>query len=346
MAEQPVVHTSGEGHKHGRHLHGTRLWLARGSYLVLFSIVLALYAVGFPAYLDWWNRGAIGLVVRQNLNGSLIVAFVDPAGDAGSAGVRIGDVLLAVNGVPLKSEAQANQLLVGKIGDPVTITVRTANAAPRQYSLVFAGRFLQMLANVHLSVRFLFIYNTVFSCLLALGVILSSPLVFLRRSNDWLVILVAFAMIAFASYLLAPVGFGTAKLNVLFINYLIYMAGMASMIIVFLIFPSGHFEPHWTRWASILLVVPVVLDFLNLQTIHNPLLDFFLWIGFLALGAFSQLYRYLRISSPVERQQTKWVVFGAVACFSIIAILDLASFLLSYILPPAQYLLYQLLVNV
>ncbi len=347
MVESPAQPIPGEAHKHHeRRLRGTRLWLARGAYIILFSLVLIFFAAGFQTYLDWWNRGAIGLAVRQAQNGSLIAVIVDPAGDAGSAGVRLGDALLAVNGIRVSSEAQANQALSGKIGDPVTITVRTGSAAPRQYSLVYAGRFLQLLAQLHLSVRFLFIYNTVFSCLLALGVILSSPLVFLRRSNDWLVILVAFAMIAFASFLLSPVGFGTVRLKVLFINYLIYMVGMVSMIVVFFIFPSGHFEPRWTRWISMLLVLPAVLDFLNLQTIRNSLVDFFLWIGFLALGAFAQLYRYRRVSSPVERQQTKWVVFGAVACFLIIAILDLASFLLSYLLPYTQYLLYQLLVNV
>lgn len=347
MIESPVHPTADEIHKHHpRRLHGVRLWLARGSYLVLFSLVLIFFIAGFQAYLDWWNRGFIGLAVRQGQNGSLIAAFVDPNGDAGSAGVRVGDVLLAVNGVRVSSVAQADQVLAGRIGDPVTITVQTGSAAPRQYALVYAGRFLQLLASLHLSVRFLFVYNTVFSCLLALGVILSSPLVFLRRSNDWLVILVAFAMIAFASYLLSPVGFGTARLKVLFMNYLIYMVGMVSMIIVFFIYPSGHFEPRWTRWISLLLVVPAFMDFVNLLTIHNSLLDFFLWIGFLALGAFAQLYRYRRVSSPVERQQTKWVVFGAVACFSIIAILDVAAFLLSYILPYTQYLLYQLLINV
>ena len=32
----------------------------------------------------------------------------------------------------------------------------------------------------------------------------------------------------------------------------------------------------------------------------------------LAIGLASQAYRYLRISSPVERQQTKWVLFGLI----------------------------------
>ena len=101
MVEQPVHRTTGEVHKHHeRRLSGARLWLARGCYFILFSLVLIFFGIGFRDYLDWWNRGAIGLTVRQNQNGSLIASFVDPNGDAGSAGVRVGDTLLAVNGIP------------------------------------------------------------------------------------------------------------------------------------------------------------------------------------------------------------------------------------------------------
>jgi len=247
-----------------------------------------------------------------------------------------------VNNVPVTSVVQANQMLIGKIGDPVTITVRTGNQVPRQVGLSFAGRFLQLLSQMHLSLRFLVIYNTAISCLLALGVILSSPLVFFRRSKDWLVILVAFSMIAFASFLLTPVGYGACKLHVLFMNNLIYMVGMVSMFIVLFIFPSGHFEPNWTRWVSILLVVPAVLDFLNLEIYYNALWDFYLWIGFFALGAFAQVYRYLRVSTSIEREQTKRVVLVVVACFAIIAILDLAVFILTPRLSYAQNILFSL----
>ncbi len=345
MLEQPVQPAAGEGHKsHKRQLHGVRLWLARGSYLVIFSLVSAFFIIGFQAYLASWNQGGIGVAISQDAEGNLIVS-VSSAGDASGAGVRNGDVLMAVNGVPVTSADQANQLLTGKIGDPVTITVLTGTQAPRRYTLIYAGRFLQLLAKMHLSLRFLVIYNTAFSCLLAIGVILSSPLVFFRRSKDWLVILIAFSMIAFASFLLTPVGYGTRKLGVAFLNNLIYMLGMVSMIVVFFIFPTGHFEPRWTRWVSVLLIIPAGVDFLNLQTINNALLDFYLWIGFFALSAFAQVYRYRRVSTPVERQQTKRVVFGAVACFSIIALLDLAAIIFASRLSYAQYILFFLFVK-
>ena len=342
MVEQPAQNIPVEGHKtRGRQLQGAPLFLARGAYLGLFALVLTLFLVGLPSYISSWDQGNIGVLVRQDAEGKLIIS-VYPAGDAAGAGIQNGDVLTAVNNVPVTSAAQANQMVIGKIGDPVTVTIRSGNQAPRQVALSFAGRFLQLLSQMHLSLRFLVIYNTAISCLLALGVILSSPLVFFRRSKDWLVILVAFSMIAFASFLLTPVGYGAYKLHVLFMNNLIYMVGMVSMFIVFLIFPSGHFEPRWTRWISILLVIPAVLDFLNLEIYFNALWDFYLWIGFFGLGAFAQVYRYMRVSTSVEREQTKRVVLGVVACFAIIAILDLAAFILTPRLSYAQYILFSL----
>jgi hypothetical protein len=343
---EPLVNVSGsfEHKSHRRTLHGVRLWLARGSYLILFFLILTFFSIGLPAYLESWSRGGIGAFVNQSPNGRLFLSIL-PAGDAASAGVQNGDLLTAVNGVGVESALQANQLFTGKIGEQVNVTVRTGNSAPREYTLTYAGGFLNLLKQMHLSLKFLVIYNTVFSCLLALGAILASPLVFLRRSSDWLVILVAFSMIAFASFLMTPVGYGTYKLKIPFMNNLIYMVGMASMMVVFFIFPSGHFVPRWTRWISFLLIIPVVVDFLNLQTVNNVLLDFFLWMGFFGLGAFAQVYRYRRVATPAERQQTKQVVFGVVACFLIIAILDLAATIFASRLSYAQYILFSLFIK-
>lgn len=345
MVEQPVPHSAEGGHKsHGRRMHGFRLWIARGSYIFMFSLVLIFFISGFQASIAYWNQGGIGAVVSQGTEGNLIFT-VSPAGDAASAGIHNGDVLKAVNGVTVTSVNQANQLLVGKIGGPVTITVLSGSQSPRQVSLIYAGRFLQLLAKMHLSPRFLLIYNTAFNCLLALVAILTSPLVFFRRSNDWLVILVAFSMITFVSIFLTPVAYGAQKLHVLFLNNLIYMVGMISMIIVFFIFPTGHFEPRWTRWALIFLIAAAILDFINLQTYYNFLWDFYLWVGLFALGVLAQVYRYWRVSTSVERQQTKRVVLGVVACFLLIVILDLATFFLSSHLSYAQYILFTLLVK-
>jgi predicted metalloprotease with PDZ domain len=132
--------------------------LARGSYFLLFLLVLTFFIVGFPVYLTSWNQGGIGVVITQDAAGKLITS-VSPAGDAAEAGVRTGDYLISVNGITAQSTDQANQLLTGKIGDPVAITIVSGNQVPRQVSLVFAGRFMQLLEQMHLSLKFLIAYN-------------------------------------------------------------------------------------------------------------------------------------------------------------------------------------------
>ncbi len=344
MEQQTITHTAEEEHKiHGRQLHGFPLWLARAGYVVLFLLVLIFFIIGFPAFLDYFTQGGIGAAVWQGNNGSVVMT-VQPTGDTYNLGIRNGDVLVAVNGVPVTSAVQATKLITGKIGDPVTITVQEVDG-PHQFSLIYAGGVLNLIKQLHLSLQFLAIYYAVFTCLLALGVLLASPLVFFRRSNDWLAIFVAFSMIAFASYFIAPVGFGTIKANMAFMNNLIYIIGMVSMVIVFFIFPSGHFEPHWTRWLAIFIFIPAVLDYINLQFVYNVMFDFYVWVVFFAVGAFAQVYRYRRVATPAERQQTKQVVFGVVACVLLIVLIDLVLFFLFYSLPYAPYELFSLLIK-
>jgi signal transduction histidine kinase len=90
-------------------------------------------------------------------------------------------------------------------------------------------------------------------------------------------------------------------------------------VALFVLFPNGRFVPPWTRWV-LLLTIPwsISLFFLpgfdsTLTSSLNPveLGLVVLWYGsFLVVGLYAQVYRYRRVSSPQERQQTKWVVFG------------------------------------
>jgi signal transduction histidine kinase len=91
--------------------------------------------------------------------------------------------------------------------------------------------------------------------------------------------------------------------------------GNISVPVLFLyLFPDGRFVPRWTRVTAILLVV-VGLCFhffpdssLSRWFASTP--GQVLGVGFIVSAVFAQLYRYWRVSGPVQRQQTKWVVFG------------------------------------
>ncbi len=106
----------------------------------------------------------------------------------------------------------------------------------------------------------------------------------------------------------------------------------AFFLLVFLLFPSGRFVPPWMRWTLVVfLAVQVPFSFFpnapfKLKTSFFQL-DWLVFLGQLATVAFVQLYRYRRVSSPRERQQTKWVVFGLAVPIVVIVLVDVLALL-------------------
>lgn len=99
---------------------------------------------------------------------------------------------------------------------------------------------------------------------------------------------------------------------------LLFSGGQMCFLLFFFLFPTGRFAPRWTRWVAALAGV------YWLATIFDPTIPAGSW-GILTLLFFvaamvAQVYRYLRISTPVEREATKWVVFGFALGMVIIAI--------------------------
>ncbi|HEU5200570.1 MAG TPA: hypothetical protein VFU32_13105, partial [Ktedonobacterales bacterium] len=89
------------------------------------------------------------------------------------------------------------------------------------------------------------------------------------------------------------------------------------LVLVFLLFPTGRFVPRWTRWTlAVYLVAQIPFTFFPTANVpllpNNPASQFgwFLALAELATVVLVQFYRYRRVSSPLQRQQTKWVIFG------------------------------------
>jgi signal transduction histidine kinase len=96
----------------------------------------------------------------------------------------------------------------------------------------------------------------------------------------------------------------------------------------FSLFPNGRFVPGFMRW--ILLGFVVVSAGFTLFPQLAGIAGSFLYLGFIGSIVAAQIYRYRRVSSPRERQQTKWVVFGLAVAIMLI----MTSYLL-YIFFPA-----------
>jgi hypothetical protein len=240
---------SREQHSYAR-LHGRWIMLARGIWITLVVLSLAIFGASLPVY----------IALRQTLC----------AGTECASGT-------------LLTPAQAEVLK----GIGLSLSDYAA------YSVAF----------------------TLATIVVCLGV---STLIVWRRSDDRMALLVALMLVTLGP--LSAMTTITARPSAWQVPAacLVYLA-LALFVLVFLLFPTGQFVPSFTRWIAVVTLAVLVPSYLpNTPVTQNPsalYVDYLVSLGIVATLALVQLYRYRRISSPLQRQQTKWVVFGlAVPC--------------------------------
>lgn len=86
----------------------------------------------------------------------------------------------------------------------------------------------------------------------------------------------------------------------------------------FLLFPNGRLVPRWS-WALVPFWVAQTISLEVAFRLHLTLDD---WAAlgypvFFVFAIAAQIYRYRRVSTPIERQQTKWVAAGLIAYLTI-----------------------------
>lgn len=157
-----------------------------------------------------------------------------------------------------------------------------------------------------------------------------AALIFWRKSDDWMALFVGLMLV-----LLAPIstlpdeilnllgGFPAMRVLLVISIYL----GLLSFLLFWFLFPNGRFVPRWTPW----LVAGYLLWFAG-YCLLGIWVDFVkwedgVWASFLlaVLSVFVtvlivQIYRYTEVSSPRERQQSKWAIVGTFIAFAGIAV--------------------------
>jgi hypothetical protein len=181
------------------------------------------------------------------------------------------------------------------------------------------------LRDLGLTVDFFSAYATALDAGVMLAFILVGALIFWRKSNDRTAILFSLALILMP-VILVPLSpsiyriYPGWRIPILLIRSI---AGVTA-INLFYIFPTGKFVPGWTRWLMLLSlafgVIPVLpgvnppADFASLRQPADFIL-IAIMLAFLGSGVFAQIFRYRNSSTPVEKQQTKWVVLGFAGVF-------------------------------
>ncbi len=142
-------------------------------------------------------------------------------------------------------------------------------------------------------------------------------LIFWRRPNDWFALFTALFLVIFNStypgFPITALALAYPALNIPI--GILGALGVYSIIVFLVLFPNGRLVP---RWMALVLVLgafgAITTAFPNLQFSSNvpgwldPLINIPQYLAI--IGA--QIYRYRKVSTPIERQQTKWVVFGIV----------------------------------
>jgi len=177
-------------------------------------------------------------------------------------------------------------------------------------SLEASGRSIQFYAVCQLSIS---IVSTVVWVAIAV-------VIFWRRADNWIALFASLSLITFGAFSLPPSLPTLADQSFaawLPIN-LLALVGTVALYTFYLLFPTGRFVPRWTVWAVVFFAAHEVFYWLFPKSIFNiasssPSLDFAVLTTFACIAIGSQLYRYRYVSSPAERQQTKWVVFGLVS---------------------------------
>ena len=97
------------------------------------------------------------------------------------------------------------------------------------------------------------------------------------------------------------------------ISRLTTVVAIAGFFVLPFVFPNGRFVPRWTRAWGVYLTLSV-FSFAFLADWWSP--EGPLWsvvdVAFVLSAVFAVGYRYRKVSTPEQRRQTRWVVFGLV----------------------------------
>jgi hypothetical protein len=189
-----------------------------------------------------------------------------------------------------------------------------------------------------LSVNFALLYFYMLTVFSSLTLLTIGAVIFWLRSHDFMALYSSFALVTFAmtngsSSLVALVPVWWLPIQIIaFLGNLFFGTFLY-------LFPNGHFVPRWTRWLVVGWVIYSFVDvFFPNSSLNNSWPIGLLFLGLLASILVAQVYRYRRVSSRAERQQTKWVVYGvAIALVGFLSIILLFWENVLSLFPPSPF---------
>lgn len=154
-----------------------------------------------------------------------------------------------------------------------------------------------------------------------------ATLLFWKKRNESMGLFLSFYLLLYAAILSGPIERAVEYWLPQFPYLALQLQGIFFVlpgVVLFLIFPNGHFAPRWSRvlvFVTAILMLPMLAlepeEMVKLNTVRAQLFNFPSYF-LLVLALVIQGYRYQRIYTRLERQQTKWVIYGSLVYLTLL----------------------------
>ncbi len=233
------------------------------------------------------------------------------------ANTRIPQRLLWVAWVSLLGLTIMN-VIIYFVGTPAYFTWYNSFHPTNCLDGCFTPATVHQLHSLGISISAYAVYWIIINYVFVLTYFAVSALIFWRKPYDWMAWVASFSLVALG-------GAFPSIPNALVAVHPVWslpaaligedVLGFPSLTIFFFLFPTGRFVPRWTSWVAFgcaALFVPIA-------HFPGPISNTSIWLNLLfislplvALGSvvYAQVYRYRRVSTSLEKQQTKWIVYG------------------------------------
>jgi hypothetical protein len=174
----------------------------------------------------------------------------------------------------------------------------------------------ELLVEWGLSLEFYAAYLSGSEIFLVLVFGLPAVLIFWRKSADWIGVFASLAFLFIGLVVMAeePRAVARAYPALFPLSEILTSVGVWLFMMMFYLFPDGRFAPRWLGYfvvvSSIVILLPPFLPGDGPRSTSGNMIVTAVGIGNVVIGFLSQLYRYRRVSTPSQRQQTKWVLLG------------------------------------
>lgn len=172
------------------------------------------------------------------------------------------------------------------------------------------------------------LYSSMLGVICALSYLSVGGVLVWRKPGDWMALFVAFFFVPLAVAFCPELPVQSSLWQPL-VSQMMDL-GLTCLFLFFCLFPGGRLVPWWSYCLVALAIlhygIQIVLQVSSLLVASfldsvNGTVEVILVAGI----ALVQIYRYRRVSDPVQKRQTKWVVFGGCSAAILYLVEQLAT---------------------